>query len=70
MKIPKQILKTIKDIEDLGSKLQEKESELYKWLDENNINYDADSEEGFDLELEFLMQRQNGNDLIKRLEEL
>lgn len=66
MKIPEHILKTIKEIESLGSELQKKESELYKWLDENNIDY----EEKFDLELEFLMQRQNGNDLVRKLEEL
>lgn len=73
MKIPKETLEIIHNIESLGSSLKSEESKLYKWLEENNLNidvYDSDKKDSLDLELEFLFQRQNGKDLIKKLEEL
>lgn len=73
MKIPKEMLEIIHNIESLGSSLKSEESKLYKWLEENNLNidvYDSDKKDSLDLELEFLFQRQNGEDLIKKLEEL
>lgn len=70
MKIPKKILKTIHNIEDLGSSLSSEENKLYNWLNENGINTDFYDNNSLDFELHELFQNNDGKDLIKKLEEL
>lgn len=63
MTIPKNILSTIKDIEELGSKLSLCERELYKFLEENYNDVYNELEQ----ELDFLFHSHDGSDLIDRL---
>lgn len=72
MKIPKEIINIIKQIEKLGSDLALYEKDLYDWLDEQNIDYDyiGDSDTSIDTDLNILFQNHCGNDLIKSLQKL
>ncbi|WP_304393381.1 hypothetical protein [uncultured Clostridium sp.] len=69
MKVPKYIKELIKDIEETGSKLRLLESQLYEWLENKNLSIDMRDDGSLDLELNLLFQNQDGEDLIKALEE-
>lgn len=66
MKIPKEILKAIHNVEELGQQLAIEEKVVYNWIEKHGIN----PEDGWDNELDFLFHSHDGSDLIKRLEEL
>lgn len=69
MKVPKYIKELVKDIEETGSKLRLLESQLYKWLEDRDLVVDMKDDGSLDLELNLLFQNQDGDDLIKALEE-
>lgn len=70
MKIPKEILKTIHNIENFGQSLKIEELKLYEWLEKQNINTDFYNENSIDSELNYLFQNNSGKELIKKLEEM
>ena len=72
MKIPKYILKTIKNIENCGNKLEIEEQKLYHWLDKNNLDYDFDNkydDYNLDMWLHQLFTFHDGSGLIKLIED-
>ena len=69
MKVPKYIKELVKDIEETGSKLRLLESQLYKWLEDRDLAVDMKDDGSLYLELNLLFQNQDGDDLIKALEE-
>lgn len=70
MKIPKEILRTIHNIENFGQLLKIEELKLYEWLEKQNINTDFYNENSIDSELNYLFQNNSGKELIKKLEEI
>lgn len=71
MKIPKEVIATIKRIENVGIELEMLERSLYSWLSDNDINpdfYECDA--GLDMSLNILFSNHNGDDLIEILKKI
>lgn len=71
MKIPKEIIATIKRIENVGIELEMLEKSLYTWLTDNGIDpdfYDCDAD--LDIDLNILFSNHNGDNLIEFLKKI
>lgn len=71
MKVPKEVIATIKRIENIGIELEMLEKSLYDWLIDNNINpdfYDCDGD--LDINLNILFSNHDGEGLIELLKKI
>ena len=69
MKVPGQIKKLIKSIEKQAVDLNSSISNLYSWLEENNIDTDCDTNTYLALSLASIQGGSDADELIRILEE-